>query len=81
MLQMLGIPSLSRAMLSFAVQRVNSARASRWSDTVRLVLQVLVSHDFRLISQVAHEIYEVNKVRGLVPVAGIEIWLPSSKLT
>ena len=27
-------------------------------------MQVLVSHDFRLISQVAQEIYEVNKVRA-----------------
>jgi ATPase subunit of ABC transporter with duplicated ATPase domains len=33
-------------------------------------MQVLVSHDFRLISQVAHEIYEVNKVGSLMPVAG-----------
>ena len=29
----------------------------------RPALQVLVSHDFRLIGQVAQEIYEVNKVR------------------
>ena len=61
----LGVAVVSVAVLFCGA----SPRALRVLMLELFLLQVLVSHDFRLISQVANEIYEVNKVRGMVPFA------------